>query len=38
VAELQGQLTIHSAPGRGSEIKLTIPLASEIPGLNGDGP
>jgi len=31
VAELQGELTIRSTPGQGSEIKLTIPLAGEAP-------
>ncbi len=30
VAELQGELNIRSTPGHGSEIKLTIPLASEV--------
>lgn len=33
MAELQGQLAIHSARGQGAEIRLTIPLASEAPGL-----
>jgi signal transduction histidine kinase len=36
VAELQGELTVRSAPGAGSEIRLTIPLASEAPGLAAD--
>jgi signal transduction histidine kinase len=29
VAELQGELKINSAPGQGTEIKLTIPLAGD---------
>jgi signal transduction histidine kinase len=33
VAELQGELTIRSGPGQGSEINLTIPLVSEAPSL-----
>jgi len=37
VAELQGDLKIRSAPGHGSEIELTIPLASDAHGLKTNG-
>ena len=37
VAELQGELNIRSAPGQGTEVKLTIPLAAEAPGLKVNG-
>lgn len=37
VAEMQGRLTINSAPGQGSEIRVTIPLAGEAPGFDSNG-